>query len=351
MQCIFCCEEKDMLTDEHIIPKALASNFLLKRASCHGCQTRCNSSFEQQFLKGSNFISMIRAQLGLRGRRNAPIFGFDQHGHPLSLEIQPGFPPIRLGLGASGLYRPPQVILTSADKAPISYFFLPDTLSRPLALDFFDKVVNDVPETAVGVAFWADGDLITANGWRDLLEMFVAWANRRQLLAMASCLATGNASMSFSLDWSVGYRDRGLSKIAFTYLLSVLDESCRFGDEFESMRQYILNGKIDSSMAWNGPVLQLQLLPTAFPVELNFSYLLATVCVASDVYVLVQLHMMGVFCVKINVADSDLVVPDTLMTFDLDKVGDNYVMRRTSHVGASLEDLASGVRESVGALG
>lgn len=351
MRCIFCCEEKDTLTDEHIIPKALASNFLLKRASCHGCQTRCNSSFEQHFLKGSNFISMIRAQLGLRGRRNAPIFGFDQHGHPLNLEVQAGFPPIRLGLGAAGFYRPPQVILIGADKTPISYSFLPDTLSRPIVLDFFDTVVNDVPEAAVGAAFWADGDLITANGWRDLLETFVAWANRRKLLAMASCIAAGNAAVNFTLDWSVGYRDRGLSKIAFTYLLSVLDESRRFGREFEPMRQYILNGKIDSLMAWSGPVFQLQLLPTAFPAGLRFTYLLATVRSASDVYVLIQLHTMGLFCVKLNLAGSDLEVPDTLMTFDLDKVDDNYIMRSTSHTGATLVNLASGVHESLGALG
>jgi hypothetical protein len=56
---VFCLQEKDKLTDEHIIPAALGGNLVLSNASCEECQTECNRSFEQRFLKGSNFIAMI----------------------------------------------------------------------------------------------------------------------------------------------------------------------------------------------------------------------------------------------------------------------------------------------------
>src|SRR5215208_6664839 len=97
-RCLFCCEDKTILTDEHIIPAALGGNLKLPKSTCAQCQTKCNQSFEQRFLKGSNFVALLRAYLGIRGRRNQPIYGFDSHGDPLTVTVQPGFPAIRVGI-------------------------------------------------------------------------------------------------------------------------------------------------------------------------------------------------------------------------------------------------------------
>ena len=91
-ECLLCLEDKPTLTDEHIIPAALGSNLTLPKSTCRECQTLCNSSFEQRFLKGSNFVSLLRAYLGIKGRRNEPIYGFDRHGNPLTMTVQQGFP-------------------------------------------------------------------------------------------------------------------------------------------------------------------------------------------------------------------------------------------------------------------
>lgn len=213
-----------MLTDEHVIPAVLGSNIVLQKATCEECQRECNQSFEHQFLKGSNFVSLLRAHLGLRGRRNEPIYGFDQHGQPLTVEVQPGFPAIRVGLQANGSERPMQIILSDESKQSFDFFFLPDVIQRPILPTFFDELVSPVPPGKKFASFWADGDIIPANGWRDLLEAFVAWANRKSLLPAASSIAAGEAKISLSLDWNTEYRNRGLVKICFLYILMTIPE-------------------------------------------------------------------------------------------------------------------------------
>src|SRR5438093_6982328 len=97
MTCLLCRQERDALTDEHILPMALGGNLYLPRSTCEACQQLCNRSFEQKFLKGTNYIAMLRATLGLRGRGEEPIYGFDNHGEPLTVIVQSGFPPLRVG--------------------------------------------------------------------------------------------------------------------------------------------------------------------------------------------------------------------------------------------------------------
>jgi len=130
-KCIFCLEEKSKLTDEHVIYAALGSDIVLPNSSCKACQEKCNKSFEQRFLKGSNFVGLIRAQLGIRGRRNKPIFGFDKHGAPITVIVQPGFPPIRVGLSKNGVQRPMQIVLADEKVQPISYHFFSKHVAAP----------------------------------------------------------------------------------------------------------------------------------------------------------------------------------------------------------------------------
>lgn len=346
-RCIFCGDEKDKLTDEHIIPKALASNVYLPKASCEQCQQICNQSFKQRFLKGSNFVAMVRAQLGIRGRRNEPVFGFDQHGHPLSIEVQPGFPPIRVGMATAGFYRPMQVILADGQSQPLSYTFLPDAVQRPITSAFFDNLVGTPHAEASVAAFWADGDLLVANAWRELLEAFVAWANRRSLIPMASSIATGAAKVPFSLDWNAPYRDRGLAKISFMYMLSLLDEPARYDISFKPIRDYLLTGEYRSTAWSHGPVLQWSgQFPLTEP-ELKFTYLTATVTRGRDVFGLVQLLNMGLFCVKLASTTDLALVPESLTTYSLEKdAAGNYVMTSQLHVASEVGAFAEGVRNS-----
>lgn len=346
-RCIFCGEEKDKLTDEHIIPKALASNALLPKASCEECQRVCNQSFEQQFLKGSNFVAMIRAQLGLRGRWNEPVFGFDQHGHPLSIEVQPGFPPIRIGMTSAGFHRPMQLVLADSQNKPLSYTFLPDVIQRPISLAFFDDLVETQHAAANVAAFWADGDLLVANAWRDLLEAFVAWANRRSLIPMASSVAAGAATVPFSLDWNVPYRDRGLAKISFTYMLSLLNECARHDISFKPIKDYIVTGEYRSS-AWNhGPVLQWNNPVSLIDPELKFTYLTATVNRDRTVFGFVQLLNMGLFCVKLASTENSAPVPESVTIYSLEKDAEaNYFMTSQRLKDSEVGRFAEGARNS-----
>ncbi|MGH2397173.1 MAG: HNH endonuclease [bacterium] len=347
-RCIFCLEEKEPLTDEHIIPAALGSNVVLKKSVCEDCQRQCNRSFEQRFLKGSNFIALLRAHLGIRGRRNTPIFGFDQHGHPLTLVVQPGFPPIRVGLRENGLERPMQVIVADESRNPLDYYFLPDKIQRPILPSFFDGIVESVSPEAKFASFWADGDSIAANAWRELLEAFVAWSNLRTLIPIASSVAAREAQVPFSLDWNTEYRNRGLAKICFLYLISMLPYSDRFNEAFQSIRDYILFGKNTAEMQtlelviqWNGPHPEVAL------GDRNFTYLLATVEVDRRVFGVVQLHNMGLFCVRLLASQPNTCPPDSLTTYLLQKEGsDNYALTTHDHSSDEVAAFAASIRRN-----
>lgn len=320
--CIFCLAKKDNLTDEHIIPAALGSNLVLPNASCEDCQTQCNRSFEQRFLKGSNFVAMIRAHLGIRGRRNEPVFGFDRHGHPLTVAVQPGFPPIRVGLAAQRLERPMQIILTDEHRSPLGYYFLPNEIKRPILPPFFDRVVDDIPKTAQFAAFWADGDIIAANPWRELLEAFTAWSNYKGLLPIASSIASGEAHVDFSLDWNTEDRNRGLAKICYMYALSRLPQGQRYSATFDPTRAYILKGTQYPHDYWqHAPVLQWDGTYPGIDVigDHKFTYLLALVPKDDGLFCLLQLHNMGLFAVKLSTPGDSLLALNSVTTYLLNK--------------------------------
>lgn len=347
-RCIFCTEEKVSLTDEHVIPAALGCNIVMSNASCEGCQRQCNRSFEHRFLKGSNFIALLRAYLGIRGRRNEPIFGFDRHGHPLTLEVQPGFPPIRIGIRANGVERPMQVILADENKKPLGYVFLPNEIQKPVLPSFFDSYVQEVPLGSKFATFWADGDAISANGWRDLLEAFVAWSKKSSLLPIASSVAASESGVSLSLDWGAEYRDRGIVKICFVYFLTTIPEESRFSEVFKHVRDYILYGRFSSDFWQHGPVLQWNGPHPGIGLgDHKFTYLLATVVHKHSVYGLIQLHNMGLFCVKLSTPQSNPSIPDTLTTYLLERNKEgNHTLSVKSHSDDEAKFFAEAVRNS-----
>jgi len=346
-RCIFCHEDKSKLTDEHIIPAALSSNIVLKKSSCAECQAQCNSSFETRFLKGSNFIALLRAQLGLKGRRNEPIYGFDRHGSILTCAVQPGFPEIRIGISAGGIRRPPQIICLDESSKPLGFFFFPDSPPKIVTVAFISELVGDIPEGTKTAALWMDGDMCTANGWRMILEAFVAWGNQKQIVPIASSVATENATVNFQLDWTAEYRDRGIAKICFVFLMSLLDESSRHGTQFADISSYILKGKEDATehrvqvIQWNGEH------PLQFATDLNFHVLLAVVEDDAHIYGLIQLFNMGLFAVRLGQKTDDLNLPDTLKTYFLDKSsGEAGTWHVTEHGFEITERFAKAARYS-----
>ncbi|MBN9357392.1 MAG: hypothetical protein J0I15_13135 [Herbaspirillum huttiense] len=319
-RCIFCHEEKTALTDEHIIPAALSSNVVLKKSSCTECQKQCNSSFETRFLKGSNFIALIRAQLGLKGRRNEPVYGFDSHGSILTLPVQPGFPEIRVGLSSTGIYRPPQIICLDEQKNPLSFSFFPETPPPALTIEFIAELVGEIPEGTTTAALWVDGDLCTANGWRLMLEAFVAWANRKQIIAIASSVSTENARVNFRLDWSAAYRDQGIAKICYVFLMSLLDESSRHGEHFKDICTFILTGARDHNRWPTSRVIQWQgEHPLHFSPDTAFTILLAVVANNGKLFGFVHLFNMGLFAVELGETTEEFPLVDTLRTYLFDK--------------------------------
>lgn len=258
-ECLLCLKDKPYLTDEHIIPAALGSELTLPRSTCEECQRLCNRSFEQRFLKGSNFVSLLRAYLGIKGRRNEPIYGFDQHGNPLTMTVQQGFPPIKVGIGADQIVRPMQVIMVAVDRVqdPLSYHFCPELIQRPITADFFENVVETVSGDANCAAFWADGDILPVNYWRELFEAFVSWCNSKDLAAMSSIASTQNSGVELVMDWNAEYTIRGLTKIGFMYAMSRMQPENRRNDNFQYSRQYILQGIPYPSTLWpSAPIVQ-----------------------------------------------------------------------------------------------
>lgn len=240
--CLFCLKDCSELTDEHIIPAALGGNLLLRGATCTECQRVCNNGFETRFLKGSNFISLIRSNLGIRGRGNEPIYGFDQHGAPLTVLAQSGFPPIRVGLAYRKLERPMQVILLNELRSPLEYCFLPEKIALPVGASFFSSVIETVPDGCTSAALWADGDILPVNHWRQLMEAFLSWCHASNIAALVSTAATGSAKIELSVDWNSHYRNRGLTKIALMYALYRMETSQRTANELFNVREYVLNG-------------------------------------------------------------------------------------------------------------
>jgi hypothetical protein len=303
-QCVLCLEEYDVLTDEHVIYAALGSNLVVPRSTCTECQSQCNRSFEQKFLKGSNFVSMLRAFLGIKGRRNIPIYGFDDHGEPLTIHVQPGFPPIRVGLTANGFERPIQIIVSDADRNCLEYFFLPDKIDLPITRSFFDEIVEKIPDKAQSVALWADGNFIAANHWRDLLETFVSWGNQHDLAALVSCISAATANVPFTLDWNRSYIKRAVGKIGFMYLILNLDEHERFSPCLDQFRSYLLKGVLPNGPSGpEEPVLQWNGTHPLNDVASNnepFTYLLAVANIESACYAFVHLHNMGLFACRLT---------------------------------------------------
>lgn len=153
--------------------------------------------------------------------------------------------------------------------------------------------------------------------------------------------------MPFSLDWNIPYRDLGLAKISFMYMLSLLDESTRYDTSFKPIRDYLLTGEYRSAAWSHGPVLQWN---GPFPLtepELKFTYLTATISRGGDVFGLVQLLNMGLFCVKLASTTDLTLVPESLTTYLLEKhAAGNYVMTSQKHGEGESHAFAEGVRNS-----
>jgi hypothetical protein len=329
-KCLFCLLEKPSLTREHIIPAALGGNLFLPNATCKECQEQCNKSFEHRFLKGSNFVALLRSFLGIRGRRNEPIYGFDQHGEPLTVSVQPGFPPIRVGLASGRLTYPMQVVLTTQEMQVLSYHYLPNQIRRPITKQLFDDIVEKRCEDAKVAAFWADGDTLPVNYWRELSETFVAWANSYDLAAITSTSGAGNARVELSIDWNTEYRNRGLTKICFMYAMSKMKEEKRFSHSFNHSRKYIIEGTpyppdywlYSSVVQWNGPFPAEEIFR-----ERQFTYFLATLNLNSNLYSLIRLHNMGLFAVKLASSADGVVCRDTITMYLLEEDGNNRILK------------------------
>ena len=344
LQCLLCLEDKPALTDEHIISAALGSNLILPKSTCEKCQTLCNRSFEQRFLKGSNFVSLLRAYLGIKGRRNEPIYGFDRHGNPLTMTVQQGFPPIKVGIGANQIVRPMQVILCAVEHVqnPISYHFCPELIERPITTVFFENVVDEIPSGANCAAFWADGDVLPVNYWRELFETFVSWCNSKNLTAMLSIASTQNSGVELVIDWNADYTLRALTKIGFMYAMSRMQPEHRLNASFRYSRQSIRRGipyprtlwPSAPIVQWNGPHPGLEALG-----ERNFTYLLATVNTTTGVFGFVHLHNLGLFAMKLAEPDDDLLCPNTVTLYHRNQTDDDrYVLseEKTSPEAAAM---------------
>lgn len=334
-QCIFCLKEypANTLTNEHIIPEALGSDFFLPKASCKVCQEACNKAFESRLLKGSNLIGLMRAQLGLKGKRNVPIFGMDKHGMPMEANVEDGFPGVRVGFIKGGMIFPLQVILTQGDQSAPEHYFLPPDLQQPIPQDVFDSLVKDIPADITNAYLWANGDLITYNGWNKIHSIFIDWCKKNQIEARASTSNQGMDNIPFEFELNTEERNRAFAKICYTYLLSVLPKEKWFNPALNSIRKYVLHGGLSEYTPdpgtinqWRDQIPAAELLHEHAPGD----YILSIVTHNEALYGLLFLPVAGLFAVKLTHTGQALDINDNVTVYTLNRANPKGVYGLTS---------------------
>ena len=211
----------------------------------------------------------------------------------------------------------------------MSYHFCPEVIHRPVTTDFFEGLVETIPSDANCAAFWADGDVVPVNVWRELSESFVSWCNSKDLTAMLSVASTQTSGVELVIDWNADYTLRALTKIGFMYAMSRMEPERRLSDSFRYSRQYIRRGipyprslwPSAPIVQWNGPHPGLE----AFG-ERTFTYLLATANASTGLFGFVHLHNLGLFAMKLAEPE-DLVCPNTVTLYHRNKTDDDrYVL-------------------------
>ena len=228
--------------------------------------------------------------------------------------------------------RPMQVIMCAVERVqnPISYHFCPELIERPITTDFFENVVDEIPSEANYAAFWADGDVLPVNYWRDLVETFVTWSNSKNLAAMSSIASTQSSGVELVIDWNADYTLRALTKIGFMYAMSRMQPERRLSDSFRFSRQYIRRGIPYPRTLWpSAPIVQWNSPHPGLEAfgERNFTYLLATVNTPMGVFGFVHLHNLGLFAMKLAEPEDELLCPDTVTLYHRNQTDDDrYVL-------------------------
>jgi len=188
-------------------------------------------------------------------------------------------------------------------------------LPRPITNKTFNDIVEDISPEAKYAAFWADGDLLPLNNWREMVEVLVSWCDSNKLVAMISSSGAGAAGLNLTLDWNTEYRNRGLTKMCFMYALSKMEEEERYSNAFKESRRYILEGKEYPSNFWrHAPVLQLNSdRPSPDIIDpAQYTYYLATVNAPDGLFAFIKFPYMGVYGVKLGKKGNEKICKNSL---------------------------------------
>ncbi|RHW22366.1 HNH endonuclease [Pseudomonas jilinensis] len=150
-RCIYCGQQGDALTTEHIVPRGLHGNLLLPEASCKACE-KITSSFEHRVLRG--FMEQGRRAMGISSRHKqhkksatlpVTFIGADDSTWTKDLPVADGLHVLHLPV----FIRPLCLGGISRDGNPESLEVRP--VSETIHIGFFEKIILE--NGAVGVTF------------------------------------------------------------------------------------------------------------------------------------------------------------------------------------------------------
>lgn len=319
-KCILCLKYSDALTDEHVIPLALGCDVKLNKSVCESCQRTCNKEFEGSSLKGPNFISLLRSLLGIKGRRDAPIYGHEKHGTSLLASVCNGFPQIRIGLGRNRAVHQMQIIIANSRLEGLSYYFLPNQIPIPISNEFFEGIVDQIPEGATVAALWTDRRGLRPEHWQILSQAFLRWSEGINLQGMISDAPLTKVTTDILIEWNTERRNRFFTKICFIYAMYKTEDDKRYDRHFDCVREYILKGTEFPMGFWkHSPILQWAGQKPGGNVMGNrrMTYMLSTLNINGSLYGMIYITKYGLFCIRITSATAEKLCEDNLTLFRL----------------------------------
>ena len=252
--CIYCKKITQNFSDEHVIPKALGGNLVLKNAVCHNCNNAFSKEFETDVFKGGNSpLAFVRSWTGMKGRRKVPVFGTESHGQPVLLTLKEGYPQIREYIVNKEPFYYPQFIINFKDGTTKRYDYKKEN-NKNFKEDIEKTIIEKEIDKIKKLYFWCDSRTTSIYGYRLFGKGLREWAESNNVdCELFDETAKGkSAHITMKINWNM--MERLFSKMLLNFLFYKIQSSnFWFLPIFDDIRNFIRYGKVEPShLLWKG---------------------------------------------------------------------------------------------------
>lgn len=252
--CVYCRNKGESCAKEHVVPPAFGGNITLVDYVCSSCNEAFNKEFEHRFLKGSSTVSLFRGLKGLKGRREMPVYGINDHGAEIYVTVKENFPQVKCMIGKDKPFTPLQMILELEDGS-FKYILNTENIriqAKQLLNEMFSRV--SAKDKVKSAYLWTDERNIYLAGYRALKKEFYIWLGEHGL--NGEFYASTVNTLLVPVEWNTEDRNRMFSKIVLNFAFLLLNdrEKC-FLDNFDNIREFIRYGRhkdYDFIRQWTG---------------------------------------------------------------------------------------------------